>query len=81
MLLFRYLGTIKKLRNNFGTAVGNTIALFNYSFMIDSGVEKEKSSKKKLHKYFSCERCGYISIIRNSNCPICIKDGKKIKMK
>ncbi len=35
----------------------------------------------KSHKYYKCNRCGYISIIRNTNCPICAKDGHRLKMK
>ncbi len=36
---------------------------------------------KRYHKYYKCDRCGYISIVKNSSCPICTKDGKTIKMK
>lgn len=37
--------------------------------------------EKQYHKYFKCTRCGYISIVKNSYCPICSKDGHVIKMK
>jgi len=40
-----------------------------------------QSKTKRYHKYYKCDRCGYISIVKNSNCPICTKDGKVIKMK
>lgn len=51
--------------------------------MTNSGVEqeKEKLKKSKQRKYYNCERCGYLTIISNSYCPICAKDGKNIKMK
>ena len=35
----------------------------------------------KYHKYFKCDRCGYISMVKNSICPICEKDGYKLKLK
>jgi rubrerythrin len=40
-----------------------------------------ETKQPKYHKYFKCDRCGYISIVKNSFCPICTKDGLKIKMK
>ncbi len=44
---------------------------------------KSKPAKKniKVHKYYKCERCGYVSTIKDSMCPICAKDGYKIKLK
>ena len=43
---------------------------------------KKNTEKKAVHqKYFKCDRCGYITIVRNSFCPICAKDGFKLKMK
>ncbi len=43
---------------------------------------KRKIEKKVItQKYFKCDRCGYISIVKNSTCPICAKDGIKVKMK
>ena len=48
--------------------------------MSDSDTKQEKK-KIKRHKYFECKRCGYVTIIRDSYCPICAKDGIKIKMK
>ncbi len=33
------------------------------------------------HKYYKCTRCGYISIVRNTECPICVKDGFNLKMR
>lgn len=41
----------------------------------------EGKTVKDTKKYFKCNRCGYITIIRDSYCPICAKDGKKIKIK
>jgi rubrerythrin len=47
------------------------------------GISLKKNTEKfvKHQKYFKCERCGYITIVRDSICPICAKDGFKIKMK
>jgi len=46
------------------------------------GLKLSPSTKQpKYHKYFKCDRCGYITIVRNSYCPICTKDGHLIKMK
>jgi len=39
------------------------------------------SRKPKYYKYYKCDRCGYISTVRNTNCPICVKDGYEIKLK
>ena len=41
---------------------------------------KRKERKPRV-KYYKCERCGYISIVKDSTCPICAKDGLSIKMK
>ena len=44
--------------------------------------EKGKEMKKfKRQKYFECERCGYVTIIRDSFCPICAKEDVKVKLK
>ncbi len=40
-----------------------------------------KIKKVVQQKYFKCNRCGYITIVRDSICPICAKDGFKLKMK
>ncbi len=43
---------------------------------------KQKLVKNtKAQKYYKCERCGYVGIVSNSYCPICAKDGKRIKLK
>ena len=46
---------------------------------------KTSDNKDKKHaehkKYYACERCGYVTIIRDSYCPICAKEGIKVKMK
>ncbi len=51
--------------------------------MLSLSFSNSKQEKKKVRrtKYYKCERCGYISIIKDSYCPICAKDGYKIKMK
>jgi rubrerythrin len=42
--------------------------------------ESDKSKNKTQHqKYYVCERCGYVTIIRDSYCPICAKEGVKVK--
>lgn len=48
---------------------------------MNSGIDQKKTKKVVPQKYYNCERCGYITIVRNSYCPICAKDGKQIKMK
>ncbi len=46
------------------------------------GIKINQTSKQnKYYKYYKCERCGYISIVRNVYCPICEKDGYRIKLK
>lgn len=47
------------------------------------GISLKKHTDKKIahQKYYKCERCGYITIVRDSTCPICAKDGFKIIMK
>jgi rubrerythrin len=50
-----------------------------FSLNLKSSKLQRKSSKRT--KYYKCDRCGYISIIKDSYCPICAKDGHKIKMK
>lgn len=51
--------------------------------MFNLSLKGSKKTTKKVRrtKYYKCERCGYISIIKDSYCPICAKDGYKIKMK
>ncbi len=49
--------------------------------MLSVNTEQKKEKKTKSQKYYKCERCGYITIVSNSYCPICAKDGKKILMK
>ncbi len=48
------------------------------SLSIQSSINKKKL---KLQKYYKCDRCGYVSIVRDSYCPICAKKGFKNKMK
>ena len=46
------------------------------------GIKFNQTSKNlKYHKYFKCDRCGYISIIKNTYCPICEKDGYRLRLK
>ena len=41
----------------------------------------QTENKPNYHKYYKCNRCGYISVLKNAPCPICTKDGFTIKMK
>ncbi|UBM62748.1 hypothetical protein LA303_01910 [Candidatus Sulfidibacterium hydrothermale] len=41
---------------------------------------EEKKEKAKVHHYYKCPRCGYVSIVKNSYCPVCAKEGLKIKL-
>lgn len=41
---------------------------------------KKNTSKLTQQKYYRCGRCGYITIVDNSTCPICVKEGVNIKM-
>lgn len=41
----------------------------------------KRNEKHDHQKYYVCDNCGYVTIIRDSYCPICAKDGVKIKMK
>jgi rubrerythrin len=50
-------------------------------FSLSFNSSKQEKKKVRRTKYYKCERCGYISIIKDSYCPICAKDGFKIKMK
>jgi len=43
--------------------------------------QAKKESKIKVRSYYKCPRCGYVTIIKESFCPICVKDGVKIKVK
>lgn len=46
------------------------------------GLKLNQSGRQtKYYKYYKCDRCGYISIVKNTNCPICEKDGYKLKLK
>ncbi len=66
--------------NCFGTLIEIEIAEIINSIMF--GLKLPLQPKpRRFHKYYKCDRCGYISIVKNSNCPICTKDGKSIKMK
>ena len=49
--------------------------------MFNISVKKHTDKKVPHQKYYKCDRCGYITIVRDSTCPICAKDGVKIKMK
>ena len=50
-------------------------------FSLNLMTKGTSTKKKKKIKYYKCERCGYISIVKDSYCPICAKDGIKIRMK
>ncbi len=47
----------------------------------EKGISKKERKNHRRVRYYKCERCGYISIVKDSFCPICAKDGKVIKMK
>ncbi len=67
-------------RNIFGTPIANKGT--NTGIMLSLGIKKsQEKSRVQYQKYYKCDRCGYISIVKNSNCPICKKDGFTIKMK
>ncbi len=64
----------------FGTQIANRGTNTGMIMMLD--IQKsQKKSKVQYQKYYKCDRCGYISIVKNSNCPVCKKDGVTIKMK
>ncbi len=48
-------------------------------------MEKTKPAKKnpkiRVHNYYKCPRCGYVTIIKDSFCPVCAKDDVKITVK
>ena len=44
-------------------------------------VNQEQKNVGKYYKYYKCDRCGYITIVINTFCPICEKDGLKLKLK
>lgn len=48
--------------------------------MLNISLKKNTEKKVTHQKYYKCERCGYITIVKNSICPICLKDGFEIKM-
>lgn len=31
--------------------------------------------KETFHKYYNCDRCGYVSLIKDLECPVCKIDG------
>jgi rubrerythrin len=41
---------------------------------------KKERIRAKRKKYFECERCGYVTIVKDSECPICAKEGIKVKL-
>jgi len=41
----------------------------------------KSNSKIRVHHYYKCPRCGYVTIIKDSFCPVCTKEGLKIKVK
>jgi len=45
------------------------------------GLKISTTKKAKYYKYYKCDRCGYISTVRNTSCPICVKDGHEIRLK
>lgn len=46
------------------------------------GLKIPASSKKTQYfKYYKCDRCGYISTLKNTECPICKKDGLSNKLR
>ena len=49
--------------------------------MLSISLKKHTDKGVTHQKYYKCDRCGYITIVRDSSCPICAKDGFKIKMK
>jgi rubrerythrin len=56
--------------------------VFQKQTMASTKVSKKNEKKLTEHKkYYACERCGYVTIIRDSFCPICAKEGIKVKMK
>ena len=48
--------------------------------MLGVSLKKQKEKKTTQQMYYKCERCGYITIVKDSTCPICAKDGFNIKM-
>ena len=48
--------------------------------MLGISLKKHTDKKTPQQKYYKCERCGYITIVMDSTCPICAKDGFIIKM-
>ncbi len=48
--------------------------------MLNISLHRNLSKKHTHQKYYKCDRCGYITIVKNSICPICAKDGYEIKM-
>lgn len=62
--------------------IGTSIAkAFPMITMSDKEIMKKAGNDNPRQiKYFICERCGYITIVRNSTCPICAKEHIDIKM-
>ncbi len=48
--------------------------------MLSFSFKKNIRKKGSYPKYIKCNRCGYVTIVNDSSCPICIKDGLSIKM-
>ncbi len=50
--------------------------------MFTLGFKSNHTKRKfKVNKYYKCNRCGYVTTVKDSYCPICAKDGYKIKLK
>lgn len=41
----------------------------------------QTSKRTKYFRYYKCDRCGYISTLKNTECPICKKDGLSNKLR
>ena len=39
------------------------------------------SKRTQYFRYYKCDRCGYISTQKNTECPICKKDGLHNKLR
>lgn len=79
-MIYKYLHRQKVLSEMFGTL----LALQNEKEKKMFGIKlspTEKSRIQKYHRYYKCNRCGYISVVKDAVCPICTKDGFSIKMK
>ncbi|MCK5337907.1 MAG: hypothetical protein KAJ50_03810 [Bacteroidales bacterium] len=46
------------------------------------GLKLPNTSKRTQYfRYYKCDRCGYISTQKNTECPICKKDGLSNKLR